>query len=150
MAELLGEMWGQVGVKLELQALDPDALTSVCCPAFDYDVILWGWGSDPDPGFLLSVMLTDEIPTGSSEAGYSNPEYDELYAQQATALKAAKRQEIIWKMQQIVYDDVVYIVPYYPLEVQAFRTDRFTGWLIGAPKLALDDVSSLVVIELIK
>jgi peptide/nickel transport system substrate-binding protein len=150
MAELLGEMWGQVGVKLELQALDPDALTSVCCPAFDYDVILWGWGSDPDPGFLLSVMLTDEIPTGNSEAGYSNTEYDNLYAQQATTLDTANRQELVWKMQQIVHDDVVYIIPYYPLEVQAFRTDRFTGWLTEAPKLALEDVSSLVVIEQVK
>jgi ABC-type oligopeptide transport system substrate-binding subunit len=55
-------------------------LTSICCPTFDFDVILWGWGSDPDPAFLLSVMTTDEIPTGTSESGYSNPEYDELYA----------------------------------------------------------------------
>jgi peptide/nickel transport system substrate-binding protein len=62
MAELLGETWNQVGVKLQPQALDPDALTSVCCPTFDFDIILWGWGSDPDPAFLLSVHLTDEIP----------------------------------------------------------------------------------------
>ena len=57
-AELLAETWGQVGVKLQPQALDPDALTSVCCPTFDFDVIIWGWGSDPDPGFLLSVHLS--------------------------------------------------------------------------------------------
>jgi peptide/nickel transport system substrate-binding protein len=149
-AELLSEMWGQIGVKLELQALDPDALTSVCCPTFDYDIILWGWGSDPDPGFLLSVMLTDEIPTGNSEVGYANPEYDDLYAQQATTLDQAQRQEIIWKMQEIVHRDIAYIIPYYPLEVQAYRTDRFTGWIIDASKLALEDVSSLVVIEPVK
>jgi ABC-type transport system substrate-binding protein len=71
-------MWGQVGVRLEAQALDADTLTAVCCPAFDFDVILWGWGSDPDPNLLLSVMTTDEIPTGSSETGYSNSEFDEL------------------------------------------------------------------------
>jgi hypothetical protein len=59
-----------------VQAMDPDTLTSVCCPAFDFDVILWGWGSDPDPNLLLSVMTTEEIPTGSSETGYSNPTYD--------------------------------------------------------------------------
>ncbi len=82
LAELLSEMWGQIGVKLEAQAMDPDALTSVCCPAFDFDIILWGWGSDPDPNLLLSVMTTDEISTGSSETGYSNPEYDALYVQQ--------------------------------------------------------------------
>lgn len=149
-AELLSEMWAEVGVTVEIQALDPDALTSVCCPTFDFDIILWGWGSDPDPGFLLSVMLTDEIPTGNSETGYSNPTFDELYGQQATALDFDERQALVWQMQEIVHSDIVYIIPYYDLTVQAYRTDRFTGWIVDAPKLALEDVSSLVVVEPVK
>jgi peptide/nickel transport system substrate-binding protein len=147
MAELLSEMWSQAGVKTELQAMDPDALTAVCCPAFDFDVMLWGWGSDPDPNLLSGVMTTEQIPTGSSETGYSNPEYDELYAQQAVELDSKKRQEIVWEMQRIVHEDVVYVIPFYAQEVQAYRTDRFTGWLTDAAKLALEDVSSLIVIE---
>jgi hypothetical protein len=50
-------------------------------------------------------------------------------------------------MQQIVFDDVVYIIPYYAQSVQAYRTDRFTGWLTEAGKVALEDPSSLLVIE---
>lgn len=146
-AELLGETWSQIGVKLQPQALDPDTLTSVCCPTFDYDILIWGWGSDPDPAFLLSVHLTDEIPTGSSETGYSNPEFDELYAQQATEMDPEKRKQIIWKMQEILHRDVVYIVPYYAQATQAFRTDRFRGWVTDQPKVALEDPSSLTVIE---
>jgi peptide/nickel transport system substrate-binding protein len=110
-------------------------------------VILWGWGSDPDPGFLLSVMLTEEIPTGNSETGYSNPEYDELYAQQATELDFDTRRDIVWQMQQIVFDDVAYIIPYYAQTVQAYRTDRFTGWIVDEDKLALEDVTSLAAVE---
>ncbi len=147
MAELLGGMWEQIGVRTEQQALDPDALTSICCPAFDFDVILWGWGSDPDPNFLLSVMLTGEIPTGNSETGYSNPDYDALYLEQAVELDTERRIELVHQMQQIVHDDVVYIIPYYAQEVQAYRTDRFTGWLTDAGKVALEDPSSLLVIE---
>lgn len=147
MAELLGETWNQIGVRLQPQALDPDALTSVCCPTFDYDIILWGWGSDPDPAFLLSVHLTDEIPTGLSESGYSNPEFDELYAQQAVALDPAERQAIIWRMQEILHRDVAYIVPYYAQATQAFRTDRFRGWITDQPTVALEDPTSLTVIE---
>lgn len=146
-AELLSEMWGQVGVKLEAQALDPDTLTSVCCPAFDFDVIIWGWGSDPDPNLLLSVMTTDEIPTGSSETGYSNPVYDELYYKQASELDLQKRIDLVWQMQQIVYDDVVYIIPFYAESVQAFRKDRFTGWILDQPKVELSDVTSLVLVR---
>jgi len=146
-SELLKEMWAQVGVGVEIQALDPDALTSVCCPTFDFDVILWGWGSDPDPGFLLSVMLTDEIPTGNSETGYSNPEYDDLFTQQATELDQDKRIELVWEMQRIVFEDVVYIIPFYDQTVQAYRTDRFTGWKADGAKLDLADISSLIAIE---
>ncbi len=146
-AELLAETWGQVGVRLQPQALDPDALTSVCCPTFDFDIILWGWGSDPDPGFLLSVHLTDEIPTGNSETGYSNPEFDDLYAQQATELDPDKRKEIIWKMQEILHQDIAYIIPYYEQSTQAYRTDRFKGWITDQPKIALEDPTSLTVIE---
>lgn len=147
LAELLSEMWKQVGVSLEAQALDPDTLTSVCCPAFDFDIILWGWGSDPDPNLLLSVMTTDEIPTGSSETGYSNPQYDELYRQQASELNLEKRRELVWKMQEIVFNDVVYIIPYYSQNVQAYRKDRFTGFILDKPKVELSDVTSLVRVE---
>jgi peptide/nickel transport system substrate-binding protein len=147
LAEMLHDMWLDVGVNTELQALDPDTLTSVCCPTFDFDVILWGWGSDPDPGFLLSVMTTDEIPTGNSETGYSNPEYDDLYRQQQVELDPEQRREIIWQMQEIVHEDLPYIIPFYTLAVQAYRTDTFTGWLTDEDKLALFDVTSLVVIK---
>jgi peptide/nickel transport system substrate-binding protein len=150
LAELLHDMWLEVGVDTELQALDPDALTAACCPTFDFDIILWGWGSDPDPGFLLSVMTTDEIPTGNSETGYSNPEYDELYRQQQVELDTDKRKEIIWEMQRIVHEDLPYIIPFYTLAVQAYRTDRFTGWLTDGDKLCLYDTTSLIVIEPVK
>lgn len=147
MAEILNGLWAQIGVRTELQALDPDALTAICCPAFDYDIILWGWGSDPDPAFLLGVITTDAIPTGMSETGYSNPVYDDLFAQQAVELDQDRRREIIWEMQRIVHDDVVYIIPYYASNVQAFRNDGFRGWITNAGKVELSDLSSLHVIE---
>ena len=109
--------------------------------------MLWGWGSDPDPAFLLSVHLTDEIPTGFNETGYSNPEFDDLFAQQATALDPDDRKAIIWKMQEILHNDIAYIIPYYAQATQAFRTDRFSGWITDMPKVALEDPTSLVVIE---
>jgi peptide/nickel transport system substrate-binding protein len=150
LAELLSEMWGVVGVKVEPQAMDPDALTAACCPAFDFDVMIWGWGSDPDPSLLLSVMTTDEIPTGSSETGYTNPEYDDLYYQQASEMDFDARKALVWQMQQIVFDDVVYIIPYYDPALQAFRTDRYAGWITDQPKVELSDPTSLTVIEPVK
>ena len=146
MADLLGQTWEQIGVKVEPQTYDPDALLAICCPAFDYDIIIWGWTADPDPTILLKVMTTDAIPNGSSEAGYSNPAYDALYVQQAIELDPQRRQALIWQMQQMVFNDIVYIVPYYAQNAQAYRTDRFTGWL-EQPTLVLEDHGSLVNVE---
>lgn len=150
MAELLSEMWAEIGVTLEPQAVDPDALTAQCCPAFDFDIMIWGWASDPDPSALLYVYTTEAIPTGSSETGYSNPAYDELYAQQQVELDFEARKGIVWEMQKIVHDDVVYIIPFYDANVQAYRSDRFTGWITDQAKVELSDVTSLVRIEPVK
>ena len=150
MAELLAGMWKEIGVGLYPQAIDPDALTALCCPAFDFDIMLWGWGSDPDPNLLLNVMRTESIATGSSETGYSNARYDALYEQQSVELDLKKRQALVWEMQRLVHEDAVYIIPYYEMQVQAVRTDRFTGWIVDQNKLDLSDVSSLVNITPVK
>lgn len=150
MSELLAEMWGAIGISLEPQAVDPDALTAQCCPAFDFDIMIWGWASDPDPSALLYVYTTEAIPTGSSETGYSNPEYDELYTNQQVELDFEARREIVWQMQKMVFDDVVYIIPFYDANVQAYRTDRFTGWITDQAKVELSDITSLVLIEPVK
>ena len=143
MAELLGQNWRQIGVKVEPQAVDPDALIALCCPGFDYDIMVWNWFSDPDPSSLLKVMTAAAILDTTNESGYANPTYDELYNQQAAELDLAQRQALVWRMQEIVHNDIVYIIPYYPQTAQAYRTDRFTGWLDDRPRLALEDLSSL-------
>ena len=146
-AELLKIMWGQIGIAVVMLSVEAGELTSRCCPAFDYDILLWEWGSDPDPSFLLSVMLTDEIPSGYNETGYSNSQYDELFAKQATALDDEERRRFIWQMQNLVHDDVVYIIPFYQKAVQAYRSDTFRGWLINSGNLDLTAPSSLGIVE---
>jgi peptide/nickel transport system substrate-binding protein len=149
-ADLLAESWGQLGIKLEMQAVESDALTAKCCPALDYDVMLWNWVADPDPNTLLIIPTTDQIPTGYIETGYSNPKYDELFAAQGKELDHAKRLEMVHEMQAIIHDDVPYIIPYYASAVEAYRTDKFTGWKDNETKVSLEDPSSLLVIEPVK
>ncbi len=146
-AELLQGMWEAIGVKVTIQALDADTLTSVCCPAFDYDVIIWTWGSDPDPDFIIGVPTCGAISSGTNETGYCNPEYDALDAAQGVEVDHAARVDMIKQMQQILVDDVVYIVPYYDQQKQAYRSDRFTGWWDGQASWGLEDPSSLTVIR---
>jgi peptide/nickel transport system substrate-binding protein len=145
--EVLRDMWLQAGVAIDLTPLEADALTAVCCPAFDFDVINWGWSGSPDPSGLLYIATTEQIPTGVSETGYANPEYDELFAQQQVTVDPAARQAILKQMQAIMLRDVPYIIPYYRQNVQAYRSDRFAGWVIDPEGvLALESRLSLVAI----
>jgi len=146
-AELISDMWNAIGVRIEIGALDSDTLTSICCPTFDFDVILWGWGSDPDPGFLLSVTTCAEIPTGYSETGYCSEEYDQLYADQGTEVDRDARIAIVHQMQQMLLDDVPYIVPYYAQIREGWRTDTFTGWLDDNPTFGIAAPETLTVLR---
>jgi len=149
-AGLLSKMWGQLGIKLELQAVDTEELSAKCCPAFDYDVLIWRWTADSDPNTMLVIPATDQIPTGYNETGFSNARYDELLKRQGVELDKSIRQEMVWEMQSIVHANVPYIIPYYGFEVQAYRVDRFIGWRDSEAKVALEDPSSLLNIELLK
>jgi peptide/nickel transport system substrate-binding protein len=149
-AQLLADQWGEVGVELDIQGLDPDTLTSVCCPAFDFDVILWGWGSDPDPQFLLSILTCAEVDTGTSETGYCNPEYDRLYEEQGVETDLERRIELIKEMQRIALEDVPYIIPYYSKVIEAYRTDTFTSWPETDPTFGLGDPTALNVVRPVK
>jgi peptide/nickel transport system substrate-binding protein len=147
-AEMVGNWLRQIGIKATTQALDPDALEAACCPAFDYDVILWGQDGGPDPAFFLSSLTTAQIDTGRNKTGYSNPTYDTLYEQQAIAFDKEQRLQLVWQMQEIAFDDCPCIVLYYDLAVQAFRKDRFQNWLfVPSGVLSLPDERSLLQVQ---
>jgi peptide/nickel transport system substrate-binding protein len=131
-AELLSKWWGDIGIKMTPQILEPDTVTANCCPTFDFDMLMWGWTSDPDPSFILSILNSEEIPTGMSETAYANPEYDRLFAAQAVEMDEPTRLSMVHDMQRLMLEDLPYIIPYYQAEVQAFRNDRFTGWPLPA------------------
>jgi peptide/nickel transport system substrate-binding protein len=142
-AELIARAWERIGVRLDRRALDANALAAARTPAFDYDLILWSWSSDVDPSFILSVMASDELSQGANDTGWSDPEYDDLYSRQVRELDVEQRVRQVWRMQEIALRDVVYIVPFYPDNLQAFRRDRFRGWRDDAPMLAFEDRSTL-------
>ena len=129
-ADLISNWYRQIGVKVNPESVDPDSLTAAVTPTGDYDLVIWGWGADPDPDFMLSVMTSDQFVEGGwSDSGYSNPEYDQLYLDQQTAVDRNERQKIIWKMQEMVYNDKPYIVLYYERILEAYRSDRFKGFI---------------------
>jgi len=148
-ADLLTGWFKEVGIKTNPEAVDPDSLIAQTTPAGDYDLVIWGWGPDPDPDFILSVMTSDQFVDGGwSDSGYSNPEYDQLYLDQQVTVDKNERQQIVWKMQEMVFNDRPYIVLWYQDLLQAYRSDRFTGF-IESP-LGIEISLSLMQVEPVK
>ena len=116
-----------VGIGITLQVMDENAFTNANYDNADDDLYIWSWTADIDPGYILSVFTTDQI-LNSSDSEYSNPVYDKLYTEQAAAVVPADRQKIIYEMQQILYRDSPYSILWYNVLVQAYRTDKWTGY----------------------
>ena len=69
-------------------------------------------GGFPDPdssGWKCDQIASADNPDGENWQGYCNPEIDKLMDEQAVTLDPVKRKEIFKKIQQIMYDDVIYI-----------------------------------------
>jgi peptide/nickel transport system substrate-binding protein len=146
-ADLLTSWFMEAGIKVTPESVDPDSLTAACCPAGDFDLILWGWTADPDPDFMLSIMTSDQFTEGGwSDSGYSNPKYDEMYVQQQKEIDPQKRQQIVWEMQEMIFNDRPYIVYWYSDVLQAFRSDRFKNF-IESPHVQIQDADSLLQVE---
>jgi peptide/nickel transport system substrate-binding protein len=129
-ADMMADWFRQAGMEAVPEAVDSDSLIAATTPAGDYDLVIWGWGPDPDPDFILSVMTTEQFVDGGwSDSGYHNPEYDQLYLDQQLTVDKNERQQIIWQMQEMVFNDRPYITLFYEDLLQAYRSDRFTGFI---------------------
>ncbi len=129
-SKLIAEMAQEIGVEFNVQVVSVDKLTELTVrkedgkPAPQFDTFVWGWGGDYyDPSFLLSLFTTDEIGF-SSDAFYSNPEYDRLYQQQLSEFDTEARKQTIQEMVAITQEDLPYIVLTEDPNLQAYRTDR--------------------------
>ncbi len=133
-SKLIAGYLEKLGLKVTLQTMDSgaidDKLYSTAGNTFkpDFDLFVWGWGGDFDPGFLLSIFLTSQI-NGWSDSAWSDPQYDRLFQRQASELDPQKRKAIIWQMEQIIYERSPYVILVYPQTLQVYDTQHWQGWV---------------------
>jgi peptide/nickel transport system substrate-binding protein len=125
-AEFIEGWLKDAGIGVNTTALTDNKLTEDIY-ATDFDMFIWGWGSDPDPDFILSVMTCGQI-NNFSDSFWCNEEYDRLYELQKTQLDVDERVETVHEMQRIAYEESPYVVLYYDNLLEAYRTDRWEGW----------------------
>ena len=59
---------------------------------------------------------------------WSNAQYDKLAVEQASAVDPQQRKNIIWQMQQIMYQQSPWILADLPRYLEAVNTAKWTGW----------------------
>jgi peptide/nickel transport system substrate-binding protein len=94
----------------------------------DYDVYIWAWQpSGSDPGRRLGYFRTDQIEN-QNDCCWSNTTYDDLWQQQSRELDQQKRKQIVYQMEQMLYEQSPYIILTYPKSLQAWNTEKWQGW----------------------
>ncbi|MDQ0644129.1 ABC transporter substrate-binding protein [Microbacterium murale] len=125
----------EIGVKINVESTDSDTISAKAVSG-DYDIYFSGWSVNPDPDYQLGINLCTTLPTGTdgsggtSQDGYCSPEFDALYEEQRAELDESKRQEIVHEMLALNYTDTAQIGTWYANSLEAYRSDRFTGFTL--------------------
>jgi peptide/nickel transport system substrate-binding protein len=125
----------EIGIRTTVKGYDDGQLTPVIGKG-DYDIFAWGWTPFVDPDPILSYFTCGQLskdPDDPSnyynDASWCSEEYDALYEQQNQELDPAKRTELVHEMLKVFYASASYAPIIYQPDLQAYRTDRFEGWL---------------------
>jgi len=115
-----------IGIAVDLQPVT-DAKMNDFWAAGNFDAYIWYWSGDPDPNYQLFVFTSDQC--GAWEDGcWKDPTFDALYKKQSTTMDRQARLSIVQQAQQEAYNQIPSVVLAYPSWLQAYRSDRFTGW----------------------
>ena len=107
--------------------MESSKLTNVILDG-DFDAFQWGWYVEPDPDSMLSYFTCGQRG-GWSDSWYCDADYDRLYKEQNRATDQAQREDVVRQMQQMLYDDAPYLVTVYTQIGEAYRSDRWEGFV---------------------
>ncbi|MGH2534426.1 MAG: ABC transporter substrate-binding protein [Thermomicrobiales bacterium] len=118
MAEIIKQMWDEVGIRTELEILERTAWIAKLREGKDYDAAFWRAIFPADPDQNGQLLLTG---AQSNWGSYSNPEIDRLMGEARTTLDTAQRQELYRQVQQHIYDDACVGQAFYLPTLAAYR-----------------------------
>jgi peptide/nickel transport system substrate-binding protein len=139
-APYLKEWMTAIGIKLDVNAMSYDQLNSNLAKG-DWDLLMDGWSTGPDPTYLLSIQTCGTLPldngsSGNTDAFFCDPKYDKLYNKQVTQVDTQQRVATIAKMQSILYAANADLILFYKSGLSALRTDQVSDYLQGSKSAA--------------
>jgi peptide/nickel transport system substrate-binding protein len=131
--EFVTQWLADIGIGTTVEVMDDGQLYEASI-AGEYDLFVWGWTPFVDPDPQLSYFTCDQLTTdvdepGNNDANWCDPAYDALYEQQKVELDRDRRIEIVHEMVKFFHENATYVVLLQDADPQAYRTDRFEGWV---------------------
>lgn len=136
-AQMVAEQVSEIGVDLEVEALDPATIgqrrrSPEPGQVADFDIRVGGLEAHGhvDPDALYYFFHTPgERGFGETQTSYSNPEFDDIVVRAGESGDLDDRRELLDEAQRILARDVPMIVVTYPDGIWAFRPDAYQGWI---------------------
>jgi peptide/nickel transport system substrate-binding protein len=126
MGEIIEDGLKAIGIDPVMTTLDWDGMYAAL-GTFDYDLIVLSINWTPEPNMPLGMFTCAQVG-GWNFPGYCNSEYDELYSLQSQESDPAARKQMVWDLQQMIFDDKPYIMLINNKRVDAYRSDNFINF----------------------
>ena len=136
MAELIKIRLEEIGISVKVVSIDTKARDSKVRDK-DYQMAIMksgGMGADPD-------MLREIYSSKSKEvelAGYHNEALDELLFQQSIEKNPEKRKELIYKIQEVLAEEIPMLLLYGEIENTVYRPEKYDYWTTRYDHTKLD------------
>ena len=128
---MIQEWLRQIGMPAYARPMAFGALLQQVKARHDFDAFILGYGSlSLDPDYLrIFFHSAFDKERGWNMSGYHREEFDRIADASQSAMDMKQRQALVYRMQELIAEDVPYLPLYRPKMVEAVRTDSFSGWV---------------------
>lgn len=112
LAPVLIDNWGKIGVGLEINYMDFNAMTDAVFEQQDFDMWNMAWALDIDPDAYDVFHSSQSVKSGNNAGGFDNPRNDELLIAGRKELDQEKRKDIYEEWALLINKELPYIFVY--------------------------------------
>lgn len=141
-AQMIQQMLGQVGVKVEIQTSEFGTFLEDVQKG-NFQMYSLSRNGIQDPDFYYVIFYSKNIPPeGQNRGYYNNPQVDRLITEGRSTFDRARRKQIYGEIQRIVQEDLPYISLYHQVNVAVMDkglqgyTMYPAGFWLGIPQMS--------------
>ena len=136
LAELVSQMLAEAGIQANVSSVEQATWEEAVWPGFDvtngrnYEMAMWGWSApvQADPVRFPNLVSSDPTIGTSNLSGYVSEEADALSSQIIVEADDETRIELVKQLQELVAEDLPFILLLYPDGAYAHNAEVYDGW----------------------